>query len=702
VVAIADVSHYVREGTGLDEEALRRATSVYFPNHVLPMLPERLSNGICSLNPGVDRLCMVCDLELDGAGLPVRAELYEAAMRSHARCTYTQVAKVLAGERVPALDAVAPHLRVAGGLAKKLQARRAERGSLDFDLPEAKVVLDENMLPVAVVKRERNDAHRLVEEFMLAANEAVARYFALRKLPTVYRVHGTPNPEKLEVFATLARAQGFPLDVSEGISPKELNSFLRRLEGSRHQRALNSLLLRAMMQAVYSPENIGHFGLAATHYLHFTSPIRRYPDLMVHRLLKEEWARERSLAEAEREELEQRLGEVASISSERERASMQAERDIDAYFKCLFVQDRVGERFGATVVAVTDFGFFAELDDTAVEGLVRAEGLGTSWDLDPESYRLGFGSGQSFGIGDRVVVELASVNTVARRIDLTLVERVGQAVPPPRKKARGRREVEAALLAEPAFGVIAPAVAPALPAEVATAAGPAAAERGAKRRRARPEPTVDRVPRKPRAEAAATKRRPGVAGGPRRKLGAEPTAAQLPPRRGAGETLEAPPRHRAGKAPEAWAGSRSTWRPDEEGLESLRSRGQRTRTGVGADETTGRGWKRVGTEGFGEWSGGRRGEAEERRGRGAGKVAGGASKRGAHGPARPTSRAGVPREGAGSTRGAGGRGDRTGTRGAGGHGERTGGGRGAGGRTGGTRGAGGRGGGKGRTGGRRR
>jgi ribonuclease R len=528
VVAIADVSHYVREGTALDEEALRRATSVYFPNHVLPMLPERLSNGICSLNPGVDRLCMVCDLLLDTAGRPQSAELYEGMMRSHARCTYAQVARVLAGEEVPELARVAPHLKTAGVLAKRLQARRAERGAIDFDLPEAKVVLDEHLVPVEVVKRERNDAHRLIEEFMLAANEAVARYFDELDLPTVYRVHGSPDPEKLETFATLARAQGFVLDTGDGITPKALNAFLRKLQGSRHQRALNSLLLRAMMQAVYSSENIGHFGLAAKHYLHFTSPIRRYPDLMVHRLLKEHWARGRAPGVAEKERLAERLDEVASISSERERAAMQAERDIDAYFKCVFVKDRVGERFPATVVAVTDFGFFAELDGTAVEGLVRAELLGAQWDLDLETNRLVFGRGISFGIGDRVEVQIASVNPAARRIDLVLVEALERAEPP-RRPVRGRRRgAEVAEPEAPAFGVI----------------GEAAAG-GERRRRARPEPVIERIPRKPRYEAEPEG---GKGRGGRRKLGAEPSSARLPPRRRPVGAAEAGTRDRRGKA----------------------------------------------------------------------------------------------------------------------------------------------------------
>jgi len=440
VVAIADVAHYVRPGTHLNEEALHRATSVYFPNHVLPMLPERLSNGICSLNPQVDRLCMVADVQFDASGRPVDAEIYEGVMWSHARCTYEQVAQVLAGEAVPALDHVRDDLLLAGELALKLRHQRSERGSLDFDLPEAKPILDENMQVVEIARRDRNDAHRLIEEFMLAANEAVARYFGHRELPTVYRVHGQPNVEKLQNFVNLASTLGFFFDLEAGVTPVKLGQWLREIEGSAQQKALNTLLLRSMMQAVYTPENIGHFGLGAEHYLHFTSPIRRYPDLVVHRLLKMHWARgERVPTGAALEEMEEKLAEVAAQSSQRERAAMEAEREIDAYFKCLFVQDKVGEVYPATITSITDFGFFAELEPYPVEGLVRAEELGTAWEIDDRQHRLVFGGGLSFGIGERVQVEIAGVDMVKRQIGFVLVaDQNGEEVLPVRPRPAGR------------------------------------------------------------------------------------------------------------------------------------------------------------------------------------------------------------------------------------------------------------------------
>jgi ribonuclease R len=422
VVAIADVAHYVRSGGPLDREALRRATSVYFPGTVLPMLPERLSNGICSLNPDVDRLCMVCDLALDKSGQPLQADIYEAVMRSHARLTYTRVAGALAGDADPEARPVLDDLQVAHELSKKLTAQRRARGSIDFDLPEAKIVLDDRGKVAEIVKRPRNDAHRLVEEFMLAANEGVARFFEVRGLPTVYRIHDQPDREKLEAFAALARSHGFELPGGEELTPRVLNEFLKAVEGKPAQKALNSLLLRAMMQAQYSPDNIGHYGLAAPTYLHFTSPIRRYPDLMVHRLLKEHWARGgRPLREEERQEQEAYLAGIAAQCSDRERAAMKAERDVDSFYSALYMQDRIGEKFKAVVSGVAEFGLFCELEDVFVEGLVPAESLGDDVKLDKGLQRLVVGSsGRSYSIGDEVLVEVVSADPARRRITLAL------------------------------------------------------------------------------------------------------------------------------------------------------------------------------------------------------------------------------------------------------------------------------------------
>src|SRR5207244_619788 len=364
-------------------------------------------NGICSLNPDVDRLCMVCDLALDSQGRPLHAEIYEGVMRSHARLTYTKVADALAGQPEADVRPLLDDLGVAHELAKERTAQRRGRGSIDFDLPEAKILLADDGTVKEIVRRPRNDAHRLVEEFMLAANEAVARFFDARGLPTVYRIHDEPDEEKLDAFAQLARLHGF--EIPSELSPAALNELLEKLQGKPQQKALNSLLLRAMMQAQYSPDNIGHFGLAAPTYLHFTSPIRRYPDLMVHRLLKEHWARAGSpMPPGEREEQEAYLAGVAAQCSERERAAMKAERDIDAYFAALYMVDKVGEEYDAVVGGVADFGLFCELKEVYVEGLIPKENLGDSVELDEEHHCLRVGkSGRSYGVGDEVRVRVA-------------------------------------------------------------------------------------------------------------------------------------------------------------------------------------------------------------------------------------------------------------------------------------------------------
>ena len=435
VVAIADVAHYVQRGGALDAEALRRGTSVYFPAQALPMLPERLSNGICSLNPGVDRLCMVADLLLDEHGRTCASEIYEGVMRSAARCTYTEVARVLSGEERPRRGITRRELELMAELQARLGEVRAARGSIDFDLPERKVVLGERGEVLTIERRPRNRAHRIVEEFMLAANEAVARHFGAIDLGTIYRVHGLPDEEKLEAFRKLARAHGFEVP-SGSLGPKELNRLLHAFEGHAQQRALNQLLLRAMMQAVYSPENIGHYGLAAEHYLHFTSPIRRYPDLVVHRLLKEEWVR----GGARRRESARELREIAALSSERERAAMQAEREIGDFYAALFMRERIGERHPGVVASVVEFGLFVEIEPWLVEGLVKAEDLGDGFELDRDLHALvQRRTGRAFRVGDRVEVEIKAASPSRRQIDLALVEQVTAPEPSAGAPRRGKR-----------------------------------------------------------------------------------------------------------------------------------------------------------------------------------------------------------------------------------------------------------------------
>jgi ribonuclease R len=428
VVAIADVTHYVREGHALDAEALRRATSVYLPDRVLPMLPERLSNGICSLRPDEDRLCMVADMVLDRQGRLVSSELYPAVMRSQARCTYNEVQDVLDGRDVPHRNAFKPHFERLQALAHVLTRMRKERGAIDFNLPEHKVLMGEDGQPQRMEKRERKDSHRLIEECMLAANEAVAKFFADLGLPSVYRYHGEPDEEKLALFAQMAQAYGFKLN-AEDITPKALNAFMGQLQGHPEERALNQLLLRSMMQAVYTSGDRGHYGLAAEYYLHFTSPIRRYPDLLVHRLLKAHWARggqRRPEGVVEREE--RRLEDMAAQSSDRERAAMQAEREVVSFYAALMMKDRIGEEFDATVAGIAEFGFFVELDEVHIEGLVRADSLGVGARFDKALLALLLPGGFRVRVGQKARVRLASVNVTLRRIDFEALEVAGHTV----------------------------------------------------------------------------------------------------------------------------------------------------------------------------------------------------------------------------------------------------------------------------------
>lgn len=415
VVAIADVAHYVAEHSALDAEALRRATSVYLPGRVLPMLPERLSNGICSLKPDVDRLCMVADLIIDRKGTTLSSELYPAVMRSHARCTYTEVHRVLGGERVPARDHLKPLFQRAHALATRLTAMRLERGAIDFDLPENRVELDERGQPARMVQRERWESHRLVEECMLAANEGVARFFREQGVPTVNRFHGEPDEEKLGTFLGLLGAYG--IEAKGELDSKELNRVLKKLEGHPEQRALHQLALRSMMQAVYSSLQAGHYGLAAEDYLHFTSPIRRYPDLLVHRLLKSFWSRRRRLSGQRLEVEADRLEMLAVQCSERERAAMQTEREVSALYACLLMKGRVGEQFTATVGGLSENGFFVVLDEHHVEGFVRGESVHRDFELDPATYRLVFQNGRVVRVGQKATVVLLSVNLQKRQME---------------------------------------------------------------------------------------------------------------------------------------------------------------------------------------------------------------------------------------------------------------------------------------------
>jgi ribonuclease R len=435
-VHIADVSNYVEEGTALDDEARSRGTSVYFPGRVLPMLPERLSNGLCSLNPRVDRLVLSAILELDGKGRVVGSDFAKGVIRSAHRMTYTEIARLL--ETAPTAEddhRYGPFLgdfRLMGEVAALLRARREARGSIDFDLPDADVVLDDAGLVVGIVPESRNVAHRLIEEFMLAANEAVAKKLLFAKQPAVYRVHDRPDPDRLVDLRDILESFGYALkgDLEE-LAPKEFQRLLGEIEGKPEERLLHDLLLRAQRKAVYSEECRGHYALAAPYYCHFTSPIRRYPDLVVHRELSRLLAEKRAVPAKDFEAINARFAEIATFSSGRERRAEQAERESLLWKKIVFMRDKVGRDFDASATGVASFGVFVTLRDFFVEGLVPMSALGNDFFVyEEKQHRLrGRSSGKTYRLGDSLRVRLIAIDEVRRRLDFRLADAPGKPAP---------------------------------------------------------------------------------------------------------------------------------------------------------------------------------------------------------------------------------------------------------------------------------
>ena len=426
-VHIADVSHYVQEGTGLDDEARSRGTSVYFPGRVLPMLPEKLSNGLCSLNPGVDRLVLSAILETDRKGRVVAAEFVKGVIRSTERMTYTEVARLLETRPTSGdTDRYGPLLgdfREMAELASRLRERREARGSIDFDLPDADVVLDDAGLVVGIVPESRNVAHRLIEEFMLAANEAVAKRLLFAKQPAIYRVHDRPDPDRLTDLREVLQSFGYDLkgDLEE-IPPSAFQKVLKEIAGKPEERLLSDLLLRAQRKAVYSPECRGHYALAAPYYCHFTSPIRRYPDLVVHRQLSALLEKGRPVAAKDFDAVNERFTEIAEHSSERERRAEAAERESLLWKKIVFMKDKVGREFDSFVTGVAAFGLFVTLRDFFVEGLVPVSSLGDDFYVyEQKQHRLrGRSSGRIYRLGDPIRVQLKAIDEVRRRLDFRL------------------------------------------------------------------------------------------------------------------------------------------------------------------------------------------------------------------------------------------------------------------------------------------
>jgi ribonuclease R len=426
-VHIADVAHYVKEGTSLDREAFERGTSVYFPGRAVPMLPERLSNGICSLNPQVERLTFTMDMEIDPRGRVQNRRAYKSVIRTKERMTYTDVNAILTA-RTPELERrygyLMPEFDRMFALYEILRTRREQRGSIDFDLPEAEVMLGATGVIETIRATERNVAHRLIEEFMLAANEAVAQELVFASQPGLYRVHQQPDPQKLEDLRLILKEFKLTLrgDVEE-IKPGELQRIMKAVEGMPEERFLTNIVLRSMKRAFYLEESLGHFALAIQHYCHFTSPIRRYPDLVVHRRLAE--LIDGGALYGERlEKVERAHPLYASQSSDRERRAEEAEREVLEWKKVIFMRDKVGETFTGLITGVAPFGLFVELDEIFVQGMVPVATIGGDfWRFADREHRLrGESTNRELRLGDHVTIEVQSIDEDRRQIEFRLLE----------------------------------------------------------------------------------------------------------------------------------------------------------------------------------------------------------------------------------------------------------------------------------------
>jgi len=456
VVAIADVSYYVRPDTPLDQEGQNRGNSVYFPDHVVPMLPEKLSNGLCSLNPGVDRLCMVCDMTLSRSGKLTGYQFYEGVMHSHARLTYNKVSSILehpdsddGREMRSQYSHVVPHLEELYGCYQMLRKARQERGAIDFETTETQIRFDRDRKISEIVPVQRNEAHKVIEECMLCANVATAQFLKQHKIPTLFRVHDGPSPERLAEVRQFLSGLGLDLPGGDEPEPRDYQQVLSQVSGRPDASIIQTVMLRSMKQAFYTVEQRGHFGLGFGEYAHFTSPIRRYPDLLIHRGIKSvihkkakggaiegfkalfgSQTKAKTVVPAEKPDPElarydyssdriQQLGEHCSMT---ERRADDATRDVTAWLKCEFLESRVGDVFDGVIAAVTGFGFFVQLDGVYTEGLVHISALGGDfYHFDRVRHSLiGERTGQTYRLGDRVQVRVVRVDLDERKIDLEL------------------------------------------------------------------------------------------------------------------------------------------------------------------------------------------------------------------------------------------------------------------------------------------
>lgn len=428
-VHIADVTHYVKEKSKLDKEALKRATSVYLVDKVIPMLPKTLSNGVCSLNPFEDKLTLSVFMEIDHKGEVVKHDIKETIINSKARMTYTEVSDILEkdDEKLKKTFAkVADDFFTAEKLARILMKRREKRGAIDFDFPEAKIILNNDGDVVDIKQYERRISNRIIEEFMLITNETVAEHFFWLNMPFVYRVHETPAHEKIETLNKFISTFGYVIKGDlESVHPKALQGIIEQIHGKTEEKAISTIMLRSLKQARYSPECVGHFGLAAQYYSHFTSPIRRYPDLQIHRIIKE--FLNGKISQKRQDQLAQIVDYASTQSSEREREAELAERDVKDIYKARYMEDRVGEEFVGIVSSVTSFGMFIELDNT-VEGLVRLADMNDDYYIfDENTFTiLGERTKKMYRIGDVVKIKVEKVNVDFKEIDFKLLEKIEQ------------------------------------------------------------------------------------------------------------------------------------------------------------------------------------------------------------------------------------------------------------------------------------
>ncbi|MGM9950540.1 MAG: ribonuclease R, partial [Lysinibacillus sp.] len=432
-VHIADVSYYVTEGSIIDQEAYERATSVYLTDRVIPMIPHRLSNGICSLNPQVDRLTLSCEMIIDGNGQVIKHEIFQSVIKTTERMTYSDVYKLLEKrdehpELVERYEPLIPMFELMAELAQILRNKRMSRGAIDFDFKESKVLVNEDGWPTDIVLRERTVAERLIEEFMLAANETVAEHFHWMELPFLYRIHEDPKPEKLQRFFEFVTNFGLVIKgTGNSVHPKAMQEIIKSIEGLPEEPVISTMLLRSLQQARYYPESIGHFGLSADYYTHFTSPIRRYPDLIVHRLIRTYLINGDTSKETVTH-WNAIMEEIADHTSERERRAVDAERDTDALKKAQFMSDKIGEEFIGMVSSITNFGIFVELPNT-VEGLVHISNMTDDYYRfeDRMMMMVGERTGRQFRIGDEVKVRVANVVIEESSVDFEIVDMVQSA-----------------------------------------------------------------------------------------------------------------------------------------------------------------------------------------------------------------------------------------------------------------------------------